>query len=125
MYGKTSKIRFGLALSHLLLFGASSSNFRFSRFGPIFQLQAAKKIAQNLIFAEPIVVLARFAEKSGYLMLADSEPRQSHDFLDVITLQIQGYPEFFKNAVVGQTLLRFRWRPFYFSSFLNNQPVEK
>lgn len=92
VYGKTSKIRFGAAISHLLLFAASTSNFSFSRFWPISQLQAAKKIAQHLIFAEPIVVLARFAEKSGYLMLADNEPRESHDFLDVISLQIQGYP---------------------------------
>jgi len=74
------------------VFAGNTSSFSFIRFWPIFQLQASKKIAQNLIFAEPIVVLARFAEKSGYLMLADREPRQSHDFLDVISLQIQGYP---------------------------------
>jgi hypothetical protein len=88
-------------------------------------LQPRQEIAQDLVFAFPVMLVARLAEKGAQFVFAHAEVGQLQNGQHVLGLQVQCDFQFHENHVVGQAGFRLRLRAGLFAAQGIDKTIEK
>lgn len=89
----------------------------------VFQLNAVKKVSQDLFLALSVMLVSFFSEKRAELVFAHCKTDKCHDSQYVFSLKVKRYLEFLEDDVVIEFVLRFRLRTVFLAAHLVDKAI--